>query len=122
MRIVYVEDNAANVALVERICNMCKDNLTIYEDADGALAEIGPDSADLILMDINLGAHSINGLELTNLLRRRGIGAPIVLITAYDPSGYPNQFETADYDGYVPKPVSINGMLELLEVYRQRAG
>lgn len=119
MRIIYVEDNEANVALVERICNMSKDDLLTYDNADTALAAIDAGSADLILMDINLGAHSINGLELTTLLRRKGVRAPVVLITAYDPNGYPNQFETAEYDDYVPKPVSITGMLELLNAYRQ---
>jgi CheY-like chemotaxis protein len=118
MRIIYVEDNDANIALVERICNMSKDELLTYDNADTALAAIDPQSADLILMDINLGNHSINGLELITLLRRKGVTEPIVLITAYDPNGYPNQFETSEYNDYVPKPVSITGMLELLDAYR----
>lgn len=118
MRIIYVEDNDANVALIERICNMSKDELLTYDNADTALAAIDPQAADLILMDINLGTHSINGLELTALLRRKGVTEPIVLITAYDPNGYPNQFEGSEYNDYVPKPVSVTDMLELLDAYR----
>ena len=51
MRIIYIEDNLANVALIERICHMNDDELVTYSDAETALAEIGTGSADLILMD-----------------------------------------------------------------------
>lgn len=118
MRITYVEDNPANVALVQRICQMSKDELTTYVDADSALEGIHTDSADLILMDVNLGHHSMNGLELTSLLRQRGVQTPIVIVTAYDATGYPEQFQAAGFDEYVPKPVSVRGMLDLLNAYR----
>lgn len=118
MRIVYVEDNAANVALVQRICYMSKDDLTTFADAHTALDAIGPESADLILMDINLGNHSMNGLELTGLLRQKGIRTPIVIVTAYDASGYPEQFQAAGFNELVPKPVSVRGMIDLFNAYR----
>jgi CheY-like chemotaxis protein len=121
MRIIYVEDNPANIALVQRICQMSKDDLVTYSDADSALDGIHPDAADLILMDVNLGHYSMNGLELTNLLRQKGINTPIVIVTAYDTSGYPELFEATDYDEYVPKPVSVRGMLDLLNAYRPAA-
>jgi CheY-like chemotaxis protein len=118
MRIVYVEDNAANVALVQRICNMSNDDLLTFGNADDALSAIYPDTADLILMDINLGNYSMNGLELTGLLRQKGVQTPIVIVTAYDASGYPEQFKAADFNELVPKPVSIRGMIDLFDNYR----
>src|SRR5688572_3099270 len=101
MRIIYVEDNPANIALVQRICQMSKDDLTCYSDADSALEGIKPGIADLILMDVNLGHYSMNGLELTGLLRQKGIKTPIVIVTAYDATGYPEQFQAAGFDEYV---------------------
>jgi CheY-like chemotaxis protein len=95
MRIVYVEDNPANVALVERISRMNKDALLTFSDPDLALATVNPGEVDLILMDINLGDVSMNGLELARLLREKGVSEPIVVITAYDAMGYPEQFQTA---------------------------
>jgi two-component system cell cycle response regulator DivK len=118
MRIIYVEDNLSNVALVERICQMNKDELVTYSDAETALADITPESADLILMDLFLGNRSIDGLQLTGLLRQKGIATPIVAITAYDTMGYGDQYLAAGCNEYVRKPVSVRSMLTLINSYR----
>lgn len=118
MRIIYVEDDLANVALVERICNMSKDEVIHFVDAADALAEIEPDSANLILMDIHLGNWSIDGLELTRLLRRKGIDVPIIAVTAYDSLGYAEQYQSAGCDLYISKPISISHMINLLDTHR----
>lgn len=118
MRIVYVEDNLANVALIERICHMNSDELVTYSEAESALAEIDPGTVDLILMDLNLGNRSMDGLRLTRMLRQKGITEPIVAITAYDTMGYADQYVAAGCNDYVRKPVSIRGMLNLINGYR----
>ncbi len=118
MRIVYVEDNLANVALIERICHMNSDQLVTFTEAESALAEIGPGSADLILMDLNLGNRSMDGLRLTRMLRQKGVSEPIIAITAYDTMGYADQYAAAGCNDYVRKPVSIRGMLNLINDYR----
>lgn len=118
MRIVYVEDNAANIALVERICNMSKDEIITFTNPDDALAEIEPDSADIILMDLHLGTRNMNGLELTRLLRQKGVKSPIIAITAYDSLGFSDQYQAAGCDVYLRKPVSIPHILNLLNEYR----
>jgi CheY-like chemotaxis protein len=117
MRIVYVEDNAANVALLERICNMGKDELITFYDADSALAEIDSGSSDLIIIDLHLGNYSISGLELARMLRGKGVMEPIIAITSYD-TLYADQYEAAGCDEYVKKPVSIKTMLGLIDRYR----
>ena len=118
MRIIYVEDNLANVALIERICHMNDDQLVTYAEAETALDAIDTDSADLILMDLNLGSRSMDGLRLTRMLRQKGVEAPIVAITAYDTMGYADQYVAAGCNDYVRKPVSIRGMLNLINGYR----
>lgn len=118
MRIVYIEDNLANVALIERICHMNNDELVTFNDAEAALSEIAPGNSDLILMDLHLGNRSIDGLQLTRLLRQKGISEPIIAITAYDTMGYADQYAAAGCDYYVRKPVSIRNMLNLINAYR----
>ncbi len=117
MRIVYVEDNVTNIALVERICHMSNDELVTYVDAETALSEIEPGSTDLILMDLHLGSHSMSGLELTRLLRQKGVNVPVIAITAYD-TLYAGQYEAAGLDTYLEKPVAIQDMLDLINAYR----
>lgn len=118
MRIVYVEDNLANIALIERICHMTDDELVTFNEAETALAEIDPGSADLILMDLHLGNRSMDGLQLTRMLRQKGVNEPIVAITAYDTMGYADQYVAAGCNDYLRKPVSVRGMLNLINDYR----
>ena len=117
MRIVYVEDNLTNIALVERICHMSKDHLVTYVDAQTALMEIEPGAIDLILMDLHLGNHSIDGLELTRLLRQKGVNVPVIGITAYD-TLFAGQYQEAGLDTYLEKPVAVQDMLDLIDAYR----
>lgn len=118
MRIVYVEDNLANIALIERICHMTDDELVTFNEAETALAKIAPGSADLILMDLHLGNRSMDGLQLTRMLRQKGVNEPIVAITAYDTMGYADQYVAAGCNDYLRKPVSVRGMLNLINGYR----
>jgi len=117
MRIVYVEDNVTNLALVERICQLSKDELMTFVDAETALAEIQPGSTDLILMDLHLGNHSMSGLELTRLLRQKGVDVPVIGITAYD-TLFADHYEASGLDTYLEKPVAVQDMLDLLNTYR----
>lgn len=118
MRIIYIEDNLANVALIERICQQNDDELLTFSDAEEALGAIYPGYSDLILMDLNLGTRSIDGLQLTRLLRQKGVEEPIIAITAYDTLGYADQYESAGCNEFVRKPVSVNAMLKLISSYR----
>lgn len=117
MRIAYIEDNLANLALIERICQMNNDELVTFHDAESALT-MEPGYADLILMDLHLGNHSMNGLQLTRLLRQKGVVAPIIAITAYDTLGYPDEYREAGCNEYIRKPVEVNSMLGLIDRYR----
>ncbi len=118
MRIVYVEDDLTNVALIERICQMNMDELTTYGDAESALAALDLETADLILMDIDLGTRSMNGLQLTRMLRQKGINVPIIAITANDMVSYEGEYIDAGCNDFVLKPVSVPRMINLINVYR----
>ena len=83
MRITYVEDNVANIALLERICQMSKDDLITYLDADTALTEIAAGTSDLIIIDLHLGINATDGLQLSRALRNNGITEPIIAITSF---------------------------------------
>jgi len=117
MRIAYIEDNLANLALIERICQMNNDELITFHDAESALT-LESGYADLILMDLHLGNHSMNGLQLTRLLRQKGVEVPIIAITAYDTLGYPDEYREAGCNEYIRKPVEVNSMLGLIDRYR----
>jgi CheY-like chemotaxis protein len=121
MHIIYIEDDPANIALVERVVRMGRDNLTAYYTAEEALLNIQSGDVDLILTDIDLGS-GMTGLQLTQALRARGIDAPIIAITAYDLQEYVRWAEQVGNDDFLVKPVDVSDLLQLFESYRPPTG
>lgn len=117
MHIIYVEDDPGNIALVERVVQHTRDTLSTFETAEEAAEHIRPGDADLILTDIKFG-DNMNGLELTEVLRERGINVPIIAITAYDLQDYVRWAEHAGNDEFVVKPVSVPELINILDYYR----
>lgn len=119
MHIIYIEDDPGNIAFVERVVRMAQDTLTTYTTVEQALEQIGPGDADLILTDLYFGDH-MNGFELTEALRERGVDVPIVAITAYDLQEFVRWSEEVGNDEFIVKPVDVNDLLNLLDYYRPR--
>ncbi len=117
MRIIYIEDDLANIALVERVVRMSRDILTTYVTAEDALLHIMPGDADLILTDIDFG-EGMTGLQLTQALRARGVDCPIIAMTAYDLQEYVRWSEQVGSDDFLVKPVNVPDLLDLLDNYR----
>jgi CheY-like chemotaxis protein len=118
MHIIYIEDDPANMALVERVLHHTQDTLATFTSAEEAAEAIRPGDADLILTDLDFGAGMMNGIQLTEILRARGVNVPIIAITAYDLQDYARWAEQAGSDKYVVKPVNVPDLLNLLEYYR----
>jgi CheY-like chemotaxis protein len=120
MRILYVEDNAANIALLERVVQMSGDELFTYFTAEAALSECDMGSFDLIITDIHLENGDMDGLEFSSMLRQQGIQVPIIAMTAFDFDEYERRSEEAGSDLYLVKPISPQELVNLLDHYRQQ--
>lgn len=116
MRIIYVEDNPANVGLMERLATIGKHQIMSYDSAEEALENIDQDAADLILVDVQLRG-GMDGLELTRRLRSSGVTLPIIAITAYAMITDREQCLAAGCDDYIPKPISLRGLLDKIAEY-----
>jgi len=117
MNIVYVEDDPTNILLLERVTNSTGDVLITFADAESALdSEVIWDAA-LFLVDIHLPGE-LNGLDMADILRRNGIGAPMVMITAYDLPDYVERCRAIGGDLYLVKPVSVPELVGVLNDYR----
>lgn len=117
MRILYVEDNEINQALVERVIRAKQHTVLFREDGEGALALLAEDPAiDLILLDIEL-AGAISGMDVIKEMRSRGDARPVVAVTAYAMMGDRERFLEAGCDQYLPKPLNIVDLLALLDEY-----
>jgi len=120
MRIAYVEDNLANLALVERIANMGHHTVVSYTEGEVALEELVRERFDLILMDVEL-AGEISGLQVVRHLRRVGIKTPIIAVTAYAMIGDREKCLEAGCDGYLPKPLPIAELVAIFARYEQES-
>jgi two-component system cell cycle response regulator DivK len=118
MRILYVEDNPANLFLVKRVARMGGHEVINYIDGEDALANFIRDKPDLVLMDIQL-AGELSGLDVVQRLRSIGHKTPIIAVTAYAMIGDRERFLTAGCDDYLAKPLPIPRLVELIEHYRK---
>lgn len=120
MRIVYVEDNQANVFLVKRVARMGGHDIINYIDGEEALSNITRDQPNLILMDIQL-AGEMSGLQVVEKLREDGFEKPIIAVTAYAMVGDRERCLTAGCNDYIAKPLSIPLLIELMDYYNGKA-
>ncbi len=121
--VLYVEDNPANLELVEQLIARRPD-LRLLAAADGNLgiefARVYQPAA--ILMDINL--PGISGLEAMKILRADPATAhiPIVALSA---NAVPHDIEKAlqaGFFGYLTKPIKVTQFMETLDKALRESG
>lgn len=107
-RILYVEDDPASAALVQRVLRAEGYEVEIVTDGVTAL-EVAPRLRPaLILMDINISG--LDGYEVTTHLRsiEEMQHVPIVAVTASTMRGDRERALIAGCNGYIPKPIDID--------------
>lgn len=104
-RILIVDDNPANLRLLEFVLCSRGYEVKTAADAPAALATVGSFRPRLILMDLQL--PGMDGFELTRLLKTelRTRDVIIVAVTAYGMKGYEDEAKAAGCDGYIAKPI-----------------
>lgn len=115
--LLYVEDNPANLMLVEDLI-MRRPDMRMISATDGiAGVEMALSvQPDLILMDINL--PGINGLRVLELLATdtRTQGIPVIALSA---NAMPRDIEkglAAGFFRYLTKPIRVNEFMETLDL------
>jgi PAS domain S-box-containing protein len=114
--VLYVEDNPANLELVEQLVSRRPD-LRLLSAADGTL---GIEYAracmpEVILMDINL--PGLNGVEAMKILRADPLTAHIPII-ALSANAVPRDIQKgldAGFFNYITKPIMVNKFMEALD-------
>lgn len=108
--ILYIEDNLENRILIKRILEAEGYEVIEADRGEAGLTIAKERSPDLILMDINL--PDIDGYECT--ARLRGIEStsaiPIIALTANAMEGDQEKALAAGCDGYIPKPIDVDGL------------
>lgn len=116
-RVLCVEDNSVNMLLVSRIVEAEGHELMRAEDGSEALNILNGTVPDIILLDINL--PGIDGLELARRFKTDERLAPVPLIatTAQVLVGDRERCLEAGCDEYLPKPLDIRKLREVIRFY-----
>ncbi len=109
-KIAVIEDNPDNRLLVSALL---EDQYEImeYEDGVSALAELGGNLPDLILLDISL--PGMDGSEVLRHMRadEKLKGLPVIALTAHAGSADRERFISEGFDDYVTKPIVDEDLL-----------
>lgn len=116
MKILYVEDNPANISLLQRIARMGGHQVINYTNGEKALNNFKQDQPDLVLMDLQLEGR-VSGLDVVKKLRAQGFKTPIVAVTAYAMVGDRERCIEAGCDSYLSKPLPVAELVELVQKY-----
>ena len=114
--LLYVEDNKANMALVEQLVARRPDlRLLGAEDAMRGIALARAHQPDLILMDINL--PGVNGMQALAILRE-GAATRHIPVLALSANAMPRDVEkgmAAGFFRYLTKPIRVPEFLAALD-------
>lgn len=116
-RILAVDDNPANLKLIEFLLDTEGYEIRTAGNAEEALSVLQEFRPRLILMDLQLPGMS--GLDLTRRLKAEPAtqGVVILALTAFAMKGDEKRALDAGCDGYVAKPIDVETLPSLIERY-----
>ena len=121
--LLYVEDNRANMQLVEQLIARRPD-MRLLSAADGArgIALARTHQPEVILMDINL--PGMNGIQALKILREDPVTThiPVLAISANAMPHDINKGLKAGFLRYLTKPIKVNEFTDALNVALEFAG
>ncbi|MFO7526407.1 MAG: response regulator [Ignavibacteriaceae bacterium] len=115
--ILYVEDEDIAFDVVRRFL-VKHSNIYRAVNADSVIEILGNKKIDIILMDISL-KHSINGIDLTRLIRTMPeyIHIPIIAVTAHAMAGDKEKILESGCDAYLSKPFSRQELINIINLH-----
>ena len=109
--VLVVDDTLDNLILIEAYLR--SSGVTIETASNGieALDKIKSKRFDLVVMDIQM--PTLDGIEVTTILRMRGFEKPIIACTAFGDGGS-LLGEGSEFNAYLAKPLTRTNLLDCL--------
>jgi two-component system response regulator DegU len=93
----------------------CEEDIVVVgqcSDGENAVQIAAKDRPDVVLLDINL--PSINGLQVTKLLRMQSVDTAVVVLTAYHDSEQVIHAMRAGAAAYCPKDITPEALIDVI--------
>lgn len=118
-RILIIEDSAEVVSLLERVLGENGYDVRAAFDGNAGLARAVEQSPDLVILDLGLPGR--DGLQVAAELRRRGITAPVLMLTARSEVSDRISGLNAGADDYLAKPFDAEELLARVRALLRRS-
>ena len=113
MHLLYIEDNQeareSSVCIFEEFFS----KITIAVDGEDGYNKFKNNKVDLIITDINM--PKLNGIDMMSKIREIDADIPILVLSAYNESGYFMDSIKLGVDGYLLKPIDMDQFLSVLQ-------
>ncbi len=120
MQLLLVEDDAAMQATLQRSLARRGMEVTALADGRAALAHWIARPPDAIVLDLSL--PGLDGLQVLQQARARGLRTPVLLLTARGTVGDRVLGLNAGADDYLPKPFDLDELEARLRALVRRSG
>lgn len=114
-RILCVDDNPVNRKLVNILLKSIGCEVDLAEDGVQAVRVAEENGYDACFMDLDM--PFMNGLEATRIIRQKGIGFPIIALTASTIKGDEIRCYEAGMNDFLMKPVQVQDLEKCLKKY-----
>ncbi len=124
LHVLIVEDNSINQKIIKVFVSKLGHHCVVAENGKIAVDLFKKYKFDCILMDIQMPV--MDGIEATAHIRtleqqkQNESYIPIIAVTASSPFEDQQEFINAGMDEYVPKPVSLHKLKNVLEKVKKR--
>ncbi|MBF0442478.1 MAG: PAS domain S-box protein, partial [Oligoflexales bacterium] len=112
LKILLAEDVPDNQIIASKLLTMLGAMVDVTSDGREAVSKASEKDYDIILMDIQMPI--VDGLDATKEIRRRGIGCPVIALTAYAMPEEIDRCLLAGCDGHIPKPVTQERLINVI--------
>ena len=112
--ILIAEDEDTNYLLVEKLLKSVKATLLRAKTGKEAVDIVkSGEMIDLVLMDMKM--PEMDGIEAAKIIRMLNPKLPIIAQTCYEPDIDQSRLLSANFDGFISKPININKLIELID-------
>ena len=119
MQLLLVEDDATMRTTLQRSLGRRGFQVTALGDGLAALAEMAARPHDVVILDLTL--PGLDGLQVLQQARARGIRTPVLVLTARGTVGDRVQGLNAGADDYLPKPFDLDELEARLRALVRRS-
>ncbi len=124
LRVLLAEDDPVNASMTAALLRKLGHSVQVVNDGQACVEAAARGESDLVLMDVHMPV--MDGLKATGAIREQEKGTqrhlPIVALTANAMKGDDIRCLSAGMDAYLPKPVTVTALKDLLLWFGSQQG